>query len=191
MQVQALTAKIKEMEDKQAAVAMSSANSPPSKLVAAAAAAAAAARAHAQSAHPELVVAAQAAASSFAQSASAVQALAVPSAKADTKGGGGSGIKGGGGGDEVIPIIIFACCRERYLERTLQTLFERLPKIEGKSFEVWVSQDGQHAGVQALVQNKFPQASSLPISRIFPFFLSESSCVGSVLPVLLSKRCPA
>lgn len=182
MQVQALTAKIKEMEDKQAAVAMSSMNSPPSKLVAAAAAAASAARAHAQSAHPELVVAAQAAAPSLAQSASAVQALAMPSAKADTQGG-GSLTKGSGGGDEVIPIIIFACCRERYLERTLQTLFERLPKIEGKSFEVWVSQDGQHTGVQALVKNKFPQASLWPISCIFPFFLSGSSCVASVLLV--------
>jgi len=36
----------------------------------------------------------------------------------------------------VVPIIIFACCRERYLERTLQTLYARLPSIPGRTFEV-------------------------------------------------------
>ncbi len=47
-----------------------------------------------------------------------------------------------GGLDEVVPVIVFACCRVGYLERTLKTLLERMPITKTK-FEVWVSQDGE------------------------------------------------
>ena len=56
-------------------------------------------------------------------------------------------------------------------------LFERLPSMEGRSFEVWVSQDGEHAGVKALVQNKFPQVFRVNISYAC-LWLAEQLSIG-------------
>lgn len=55
-------------------------------------------------------------------------------------------------------MVVLACCRPAYLERTLSTIFQRLPKTGPDTFEVWVSQDGPHEGVKKLVTEKFPQA---------------------------------
>jgi hypothetical protein len=56
---------------------------------------------------------------------------------------------------QVVPIIVFACCRRQYLERTLDTLFARIPQKQGVSFEVWVSQDGEDPGVKTLLETKY------------------------------------
>lgn len=53
-----------------------------------------------------------------------------------------------------VPVVIMACCRPSYLEKTLVTLTNRLPK-DGR-FKLVVSQDGTHEGVASLMKDKFP-----------------------------------
>ena len=141
MQVQALTSKIKELEERQAsAVAAAGAVRLPALPKAPTAAPAEAARAPPAAANAP----ADALQPRANPQPAAAGALAAPDA-------------GGGGHSEVVPVIVFACCRVRYLERTLNTLFERMPKASTTSFEVWVSQDGEDRAVKDMVKSKFPQ----------------------------------
>ncbi|KAJ1473824.1 glycosyl transferase, partial [Baffinella frigidus] len=67
-------------------------------------------------------------------------------------------------GVEKSPVLVFACKRAHYLEKTLKTLFERMPhnsEPTRERFEIWVSQDGTNAQVHDLVKNHYPQVRYL------------------------------
>ena len=141
-QVLALTAKIKEMEAKQGAV-----------------------RSEPTAAGPSHTLSSKPAGALVRAGDAPAPVLRLPSAPApgvagspgDTAAQGQmtkQGVPTGGG--EVIAVIIFACCRKDYLARTLDTLFQRMPTVPGKTFEVWVSQDGEDSGVKDLIRTKYP-----------------------------------
>jgi hypothetical protein len=59
----------------------------------------------------------------------------------------------------VVPSLVLTAVHLKtgYLDRTLTTILERVPKSGPHTYEVWVSQDGSHEGVKKLVTEKFPQ----------------------------------
>ncbi|EKX31954.1 hypothetical protein GUITHDRAFT_91106 [Guillardia theta CCMP2712] len=68
-----------------------------------------------------------------------------------------SSVQQSAGGEEaqVVPIIIFACCRAKYLDRTLSIVLERLPKQSKVKFDIIVSQDGNDPSVKSLMHTKY------------------------------------
>jgi len=91
---------------------------------------------------------------------------APPPAKAQTPvAAAPAGVGGAGSGQGkhcTVPVVVMACNRPGYLERTLKALQQRMPGslpagVGGGtvSFEIVVSQDGTMQGVSDLMKNKF------------------------------------
>ena len=65
---------------------------------------------------------------------------------------------------KVVPVLVFACKRAQYLDKTLKTLLEHMPhhpETDREAYEIWVSQDGTDASVHDLVTRTYPQVRYL------------------------------